>query len=289
MRIYDGRLGRFLSVDPLTKSFAWYSPYQFAGNTPIAAIDLEGGEQKIMINWRDATGNVTKTKMVKFDFTNTNSLYQSLSAGLNTTTTYDLEGTKFNSTNAIFTSGFDAYKTGTTNPRGNQNKIRPNNGILNFDICKSGTVLINYDNAPINEKELAIDALRGVSEMAGFVGDRIEELGYVVCAIPGLQKVALSLIVSGKAIGLAGDLGDLATDYLEGKTDVANVKTSVVIFEAVVGGVVSKIPKMKELTKQVIDSYIGRGGGAIRDGYGDSKTPAVEESNVLDLKIETKK
>ena len=101
MRIYDGRLGRFLSVDPLTKSFAWYSPYQFAGNTPIAAIDLEGGEQKIMINWRDATGNVTKTKMVKFDFTNTNSLYQSLSAGLNTTTTYDLEGTKFNSTNAI--------------------------------------------------------------------------------------------------------------------------------------------------------------------------------------------
>ena len=39
-RIYDSRLGRFLSVDPLTKSFPWYTPYQFAGNKPIACIDL---------------------------------------------------------------------------------------------------------------------------------------------------------------------------------------------------------------------------------------------------------
>lgn len=32
MRIYDTRLGKFLSVDPLTKSYPFYSPYQFAGN-----------------------------------------------------------------------------------------------------------------------------------------------------------------------------------------------------------------------------------------------------------------
>jgi hypothetical protein len=44
MRIYDSRLGRFLSVDPLTKSYPWYTPYQFAGNTPIWAIDLDGKE-----------------------------------------------------------------------------------------------------------------------------------------------------------------------------------------------------------------------------------------------------
>lgn len=46
LRIYDPRLGRFLSVDPLTKSFPFYSPYQYAGNTPIQAIDLDGGEPK---------------------------------------------------------------------------------------------------------------------------------------------------------------------------------------------------------------------------------------------------
>jgi len=44
MRIYDPRLGRFLSVDPLSKSFPYYSPYQYAGNMPIYAIDLDGQE-----------------------------------------------------------------------------------------------------------------------------------------------------------------------------------------------------------------------------------------------------
>lgn len=41
----DTRVGRFLSIDPLTKSFPHYSPYQFAGNTPIQAIDLDGAEE----------------------------------------------------------------------------------------------------------------------------------------------------------------------------------------------------------------------------------------------------
>jgi len=44
MRIYDPRLGRFLSRDPLSASYPYYSPYQFAGNTPIQAIDLDGEE-----------------------------------------------------------------------------------------------------------------------------------------------------------------------------------------------------------------------------------------------------
>jgi RHS repeat-associated protein len=44
MRIYDPRIGKFLSVDPLTKDYPWYTPYQFAGNTPIQAIDLDGLE-----------------------------------------------------------------------------------------------------------------------------------------------------------------------------------------------------------------------------------------------------
>jgi RHS repeat-associated protein len=44
MRIYDGRIGRFLSVDALTKKFSMLTPYQFASNTPIQAIDLDGLE-----------------------------------------------------------------------------------------------------------------------------------------------------------------------------------------------------------------------------------------------------
>jgi hypothetical protein len=34
-----------LSIDPLTQSYPWYTPYQFAGNKPIVAIDLDGLEE----------------------------------------------------------------------------------------------------------------------------------------------------------------------------------------------------------------------------------------------------
>ena len=49
MRIYDPRIGKFISVDPLTKQYAYYSPYHFAGNTPIQAIDLDGLEPKSIV------------------------------------------------------------------------------------------------------------------------------------------------------------------------------------------------------------------------------------------------
>jgi RHS repeat-associated protein len=48
-RIYNPNLGRFLSVDPLFKSYPWYTPFQFAGNMPISAIDLDGLEEAIYI------------------------------------------------------------------------------------------------------------------------------------------------------------------------------------------------------------------------------------------------
>jgi RHS repeat-associated protein len=50
MRIYDGRLGKFLSVDPLCASFASLSAYHFSGNMPIWAKDLDGLEAWIATN-----------------------------------------------------------------------------------------------------------------------------------------------------------------------------------------------------------------------------------------------
>lgn len=44
-RIYDPRIAKFLSVDPLSPKYPWYTPYQFAGNNPIKFIDLDGLEQ----------------------------------------------------------------------------------------------------------------------------------------------------------------------------------------------------------------------------------------------------
>lgn len=47
MRIYDPRLGRFLSEDPLTKTYPQLTPYQFAENSPILFIDLDGLEKAL--------------------------------------------------------------------------------------------------------------------------------------------------------------------------------------------------------------------------------------------------
>jgi len=44
MRIYDPRLGRFLSVDPITEKYSELTPYQFASNSPICAKDIDGLE-----------------------------------------------------------------------------------------------------------------------------------------------------------------------------------------------------------------------------------------------------
>jgi hypothetical protein len=45
MRIYDPRVGRFLSVDPLQKKFAWNSSYAYAENDVIRSVDLDGLEK----------------------------------------------------------------------------------------------------------------------------------------------------------------------------------------------------------------------------------------------------
>jgi RHS repeat-associated protein len=44
MRIYDPRLGKFLSVDPITADYPELTPYQFASNSPIDGVDRDGLE-----------------------------------------------------------------------------------------------------------------------------------------------------------------------------------------------------------------------------------------------------
>jgi len=43
-RIYNPRLGKFLSVDPLLRKFPELTPFQFASNSPISGVDLDGLE-----------------------------------------------------------------------------------------------------------------------------------------------------------------------------------------------------------------------------------------------------
>jgi RHS repeat-associated protein len=68
MRIYDPRLGRFLSVDPITQEYPELTPYQFASNRPIDGVDKDGleytpagryGEKQLAV---DATAVVLYSK-----------------------------------------------------------------------------------------------------------------------------------------------------------------------------------------------------------------------------------
>ena len=59
-RLYNPSIGKFLSVDPLSPDYPWYTPYQFAGNKPIQAIDLDGLEEHI-VNTGDLQSPVSET------------------------------------------------------------------------------------------------------------------------------------------------------------------------------------------------------------------------------------
>ena len=90
-RIYDARLGRFLSVDPLTKSYPWYTPYQFAGNKPIRCIDLDGLEE-LSANDQDEIGQFAENLAPSLWNRAINGLDNIVMVGLEYSTTDNFEG-----------------------------------------------------------------------------------------------------------------------------------------------------------------------------------------------------
>ena len=70
-RIYDPRLGRWLSNDPLQAKYAGLSPYNYVANNPIFFVDPSGKEivdadNKRMV-YLDINGNVQLTKYATMD------------------------------------------------------------------------------------------------------------------------------------------------------------------------------------------------------------------------------
>lgn len=55
-RMHDPRIGRFFSVDPLTREYPYYTPYSFSGNKVIASVEFEGLEEVNLFHRTDAKG-----------------------------------------------------------------------------------------------------------------------------------------------------------------------------------------------------------------------------------------
>jgi RHS repeat-associated protein len=76
MRIYNARLGKFLSVDPITRSYPMLTPYQFASNTPIMAIDLDGLEMYYAADGTFLGKTGTSTEVRRVDANNVQAVQQ---------------------------------------------------------------------------------------------------------------------------------------------------------------------------------------------------------------------
>src|SRR5581483_9729254 len=63
-RVYDPRVGRFLSIDPLTAKYPFLTPYQYASNRPIDGIDEDGLEWAPV---KDNAGNITGYNWLGFE------------------------------------------------------------------------------------------------------------------------------------------------------------------------------------------------------------------------------
>jgi RHS repeat-associated protein len=68
-RIYDGRLGRFLGVDPLAKKFTDESPFIFVSNSPLMHVDIDGKEKIVVAGGADlynsSTGNFVEASKIQ--------------------------------------------------------------------------------------------------------------------------------------------------------------------------------------------------------------------------------
>jgi len=52
-RFYDAALGRFWTQDNYSEKYAWMSPYQYAGNSPVMNIDVNGDSVYVIFDGKD--------------------------------------------------------------------------------------------------------------------------------------------------------------------------------------------------------------------------------------------
>ena len=81
-------------MDPLAADYPWYTPYQFAGNKPIWAVDLDGLEELFY------TENFAKSELGKsvINISSQTTLMKEFNGSLKSQTKYDIYAATFNST-----------------------------------------------------------------------------------------------------------------------------------------------------------------------------------------------
>ncbi len=163
MRIYDYRLGKFLSVDPLSNEFPELTPYQFASNTPIMAIDLDGLEA-----WFNENGDVTQRQTLN--------------------TKYPISIVNYNSPKI----GFGPYSLNYAASMG----LSPNPSV------QLPTMIVGKNSTHVDVKSGHQDAYSPSTDIyAGmsFIEGTLKTSG-VICTVVGFPEVGLPLYAWGDAV-----------------------------------------------------------------------------------------
>jgi RHS repeat-associated protein len=206
-RIMDVRLGRFLSVDPLTAIQPFQSPYTFAGNKPIVAIDKNGEIIVVVtLTTRDSRGKVIDNKSVSINFVTAEELVYGLSrtpVHLQITaneTMVDFGSNAKISQSVIFsveqTGGFDEFESKLSVIDGfDKAALRGGMAFANYTGIKSimeagdGKTI---EGMPLSEAARVSSGISGVTDFAKFITGGT------------LQKVVSD--------GIAGKIEDVAVD-----------------------------------------------------------------------------
>ena len=104
-RMYDVRLGRFLSIDPLFKKYQELSPYQYGSNRPIDGTDLNG------LEWLGCT------TFISLNVTTVAGIGYGGKLAIETRTAYDMIGTTQYISSSVLGPNNQDLKEATMNPQ----------------------------------------------------------------------------------------------------------------------------------------------------------------------------
>jgi RHS repeat-associated protein len=228
-RVYDSRIGKFLSQDPLFKSYPWYTPYQFAGNKPIAAIDLDGLEEKIVIMHSTQSGKVrrevydykTLRKTTDYIGVKNSARTQPISASEFISVKNSLWDA-FSSTPELFASGHEAYTIGMNDSKYKNSGFKGLfKGTLTIASSPNNNLLIYEKNQIEKAKPSTIQILKDATdpkknpEMVKGIDTAKKYVAGVSAVISGTALVyGEAAVLSVNSLGLISDI-----DQLTGATE----------------------------------------------------------------------
>ena len=168
MRIYDPRIGKFLSVDPITYQYPELTPYQFASNSPIQGVDFDGLELvnsnqeprflKI-VGGRATLATLTATAVTKTAAKLGRRMAVNAAGELITTTGVSIGGSTIGA--ALMTVGLTILPMSMANPEGSKAYLDRQNEVLKKIKASHGQSHIEEFRDP---SELSDEYLAGVED-----------------------------------------------------------------------------------------------------------------------------